>query len=140
MMRSSSGSSGAEKLESIDGMGTGMDVTCAADTSSSASTSSSTNGGEGASAGSALQQVGALAVLISPFFFWGTSMVAMKASLPLCPTHICHAMLAMLSCGTFAHANICKSCHAMYTSLSHVTLDEHINVFKSLGLKPKHVC
>lgn len=48
---------------------------------------------------SSLQQLGALLLLISPFFFWGTSMVAMKVSFLACSTEKSHA--SHITCGIY---------------------------------------
>ncbi|EIE25111.1 DUF6-domain-containing protein [Coccomyxa subellipsoidea C-169] len=56
-------------------MGTAMDVTCSYD-------GADTNNGLADVDTSLLQQLAALLLLISPFFFWGTSMVAMKVLAP----------------------------------------------------------
>lgn len=64
--------------QSLDCVGTGLDVECLV---SSSDQNQNENQNETQNQ-SALQQAWELAVLISPFFFWGTSMVAMKEVLP----------------------------------------------------------
>ncbi|BDA41355.1 WAT1-related protein At3g02690, chloroplastic [Coccomyxa sp. Obi] len=71
---------GAEQ-EEISCMGTAMDVTCSYDGGDTGNGAADAAKGEETNL-STLQQLGALLLLISPFFFWGTSMVAMKVLAP----------------------------------------------------------
>ena len=93
------GSNGGQPLD-MSCMGTGMDVTCSVD--EGPGLQGAREGAADAEAStSGLQQLAALLLLISPFFFWGTSMVAMKVWL----TPSCRPPLPCLSHSDVFHEN-----------------------------------
>eukprot|EP00898_Chlorokybus_atmophyticus_P001385 jgi/Chlat1/2247/Chrsp17S02787 len=76
-------------FQELDCIGTGVDVSCYVKCNSDDSSSSSNNAEDRSGADAATRQPTFTeqlldnALLISPFFFWGTAMVAMKGVLPL---------------------------------------------------------
>lgn len=90
----------ASGQQRIDCIATGMDVQCQIQDDNEPITSSSQQPVQLASPqqdNSLLNQLGAVALLISPFFFWGTSMVAMKVNSNTPLYLIRHAPCMMLS-------------------------------------------